>query len=212
MQNLDFVERARARIAQMNRAAEELTEELGLPPEDKYEVLATIYGNRQIAVDQVGKVADQGQPTGVSSIEYVRDQLGRIVRAVVMLLPSGGVSLGQALAATRGDQEDVSEKAPEAEVLWSLPALQVKIVATMAEFGGTVLTVMRIGEASPSEPAGDYEGWAIWLTTVVGLPYGPKRTNEQGHVEFEELAFDTTELRRAALTVEPAEPASSPEP
>jgi hypothetical protein len=193
----------------MNRAAEELTEELGLPPEDKYEVLATIYGNRQIAVDQVGKVADQGQPTGVSSIKYVRDQLGRIVRAVIMLVPSGGVPLGQALAATRGDRADESENTLESQVVWGLPALQVEIAATMTEFGGTILTVMPIGEARPDEQAKVYEGWALGLTTVVGLSYGPKRTNEHGLVEFEELAFDVTELRRAALTVEPA---SSPEP
>ncbi len=42
----DFVERARARIEHMNGAAEELREELGLPPGTEYEVLSMMYDPR----------------------------------------------------------------------------------------------------------------------------------------------------------------------
>jgi len=41
----DFVERAQARLERMNEVVEELTRELDLPPEAKYDVLSVVYDN-----------------------------------------------------------------------------------------------------------------------------------------------------------------------
>lgn len=46
-QQPDFVTRVMERIGKMNKAAEDLTKELGLKPEDKYDVLAAMYGAEQ---------------------------------------------------------------------------------------------------------------------------------------------------------------------
>lgn len=40
----DLIARAKARIDQMNKTADEVTKELGLPPEAKYTVLSLIFG------------------------------------------------------------------------------------------------------------------------------------------------------------------------
>src|SRR5438128_1564136 len=43
IRSTNFVERAKERIDRMKQAAAELTEELGLPQEAKYDLLSTIY-------------------------------------------------------------------------------------------------------------------------------------------------------------------------
>ena len=45
----DFVERAQARLERMNEVAAELTRELDLPPEAKYDVLSVVYDNETAA-------------------------------------------------------------------------------------------------------------------------------------------------------------------
>ena len=45
----DLVERAQARLERMNEVAEELTRELDLPPEAKYDVLSVVYDNVTLA-------------------------------------------------------------------------------------------------------------------------------------------------------------------
>ena len=41
----DFVRKAKARIREMSKNAEDVTKELGLPPSAKYDVLEVMYGN-----------------------------------------------------------------------------------------------------------------------------------------------------------------------
>lgn len=70
----DLVERAQARLERMNEVAEELTRELDLPPEAKYDVLSVVYDNEALAPAAAlhngpGQVRrdgrDQSAPTGV---------------------------------------------------------------------------------------------------------------------------------------------------
>src|SRR5438552_18711560 len=48
IRSIKFVEEAKARIDRMKHVAAELTEELGLPAEAKYDVLSEIYGQELI--------------------------------------------------------------------------------------------------------------------------------------------------------------------
>lgn len=56
----DFVERAQARLERMNEVAEELTRELDLPPEAKYDVLSVVYDNDTPA-PAAAPYSEQGQ-------------------------------------------------------------------------------------------------------------------------------------------------------
>ncbi len=191
----------------MNEQAEALTQELGLPVEEKYRVLGAVHRQAQ-------RMRDLGEKQP-GTLEYVTDQLGRIVQIVVSLLIPHGPSLGQSALATRGalpgDEQlaDPSSGGNESQIIWKLPAIQSQLSAT-ATSGGGVSVVLGPMENGPHEAgaAGRYAAWSITFA-IDGLPYGPKITSTDGSVEFDELAFDADTLRRAEVTITPAEPLES---
>lgn len=160
----DLVERAQARLERMNEVAEELTRELDLPPEAKYDVLSVVYDNDALAPaalhngqGQIGRDGrDQSAPT-----EAVQNWLERIPLPLGIVAGIGTLSFVLGLVIVHVAHVSVLFAAPSAIFITALilafimfmRKIEVFVWRHAASYGFAVLGQNSGGSksASPSQ-------------------------------------------------------------
>jgi ABC-type branched-subunit amino acid transport system substrate-binding protein len=171
----DFVERAQARIERISGAAEELREELGLPPGAEYEVLSMMY-------DPHGS-----RSTSSPETERYMPRVGRM-RLVGRILPIGVALLVGLFTLLLGQ---FIAHAPGANVLSATTAILVVMVV------GTILILVLMqmtGPLTTLAPAlgGATERKAGWQSTPL-MPTFP------GHISHQRREADNQEIKKLQL-------------
>lgn len=185
MESDDLVGRAQARLERMNEVAEELTRELDLPPEAKYDVLSVVYDNDALAPaalhNEQGQIDRDGRDQSVPT-EAVQNWLERIPLPLGIVAGIGTLSFVLGLVIVHVAHVSVLFAAPSA----------IFITALILAF----IMFMRRIEVSVWRPAAPYSFAMLGQDSAGSKPASPsRRATTAGHGGHDHSAPTRRRLR-----------------